>query len=77
MRYSSRSNLVDPARITVGGGMVESADVVLAAPKAVLDRAVPFPPELMAARFTQNGPLVGAAALAWDTARGSGTPLRS
>jgi glucokinase len=58
--------LVDPARITVGGGMVESADVVLPALKAVLDRAVPFPPELMTARFAQNGPLVGAAALAWD-----------
>jgi hypothetical protein len=39
---------------------------VLPALKAVLDRAVPFPPELMIARFAQNGPLVGAAALAWD-----------
>lgn len=58
--------LVDPARITVGGGMVESAGVVLPALKAVLDRAVPFPPELVIARFAQNGPLVGAAALAWD-----------
>jgi glucokinase len=59
--------LIDPARITVGGGMVESADIVLGALKAVLDRAVPFPPTLMTARFAQNGPLVGAAALAWDT----------
>lgn len=58
--------LVDPARITVGGGMVESADVVLPALKAVLDGAVPFPPELLPARFAQDGPLVGAAALAWD-----------
>ncbi|GAA5115559.1 ROK family protein [Pseudonocardia adelaidensis] len=58
--------LVDPARITVGGGMVESADVVLPALESVLDRAVPFPPEVLPARFAQNGPLVGAAALAWD-----------
>lgn len=58
--------LVDPARITVGGGMVGSADVVLPVLEAALDRAVPFPPELLPARFAQNGPLVGAAALAWD-----------
>jgi glucokinase len=63
--------LVDPARITVGGGMVGSWDVVLPALKAVLDRAVPFPPELTTARFAQNGPLVGAAALAWDAVRGA------
>jgi glucokinase len=60
--------LVDPSRITIGGGMVESADVVLPALKEVLDRAVPFPPELVLARFAQDGALVGAAALAWDAA---------
>lgn len=59
--------LVDPERITVAGGMVEAADVVLPALEAVLKRAVPFPPELMAARFAQDGPLVGAAALAWES----------
>ncbi len=58
--------LVDPARITIGGGLIGSADIVLPALKAVLDRAVPFPPELLTARFAQDGPLVGAAALAWD-----------
>jgi glucokinase len=63
--------LVDPERITVGGGMVGSADVVLPALKAVLDRAVPFPPELTVARFAQDGPLVGAAALAWDAVGGA------
>jgi glucokinase len=61
--------LVDPARITVGGGMAGSGDVVLPALRAVLDRAVPFPPELTIARFAHNGPLVGAAALAWDAVR--------
>jgi predicted NBD/HSP70 family sugar kinase len=58
--------LVDPERITVGGGLAESADVVLPPLARVLDRAVPFPPELVLARFAQDGALVGAAALAWD-----------
>jgi glucokinase len=58
--------LIDPARITVGGGLARSADAVLPALDRVLKRAVPFPPELMLARFTQDGPLIGAAALAWD-----------
>ncbi|WP_232666200.1 ROK family protein [Pseudonocardia sp. TRM90224] len=61
--------LVDPQRITVGGGMAEVADVLLPAIADVLDRAVPFPPQLVTARFTQDGPLVGAAALAWDSLR--------
>jgi hypothetical protein len=38
------------------------------AEQAVLSRAVPFPPALMLARFTQDGPLIGAAALAWESA---------
>lgn len=59
--------LVDPERITVAGGMVEAADVVLPALEAVLKRAVPFPPDLVVARFAQDGPLVGAAALAWES----------
>jgi glucokinase len=77
VHVANASILVDPARITVGGGMVESAEVVLAALKAVLDRAVPFPPDLMIARFAQNGPLVGAAALAWDTVTASRSGLSS
>jgi len=73
VHVANAATLVDPARITVGGGMVGSADVVLPALKAVVDRAVPFPPELVVARFAQDGPLVGAAALAWDAvARGRG-----
>jgi glucokinase len=67
VHIANAATLVDPARITVGGGMVGSADVVLPALKAVVDRAVPFPPELVTARFAQDGPLVGAAALAWDS----------
>jgi glucokinase len=58
--------LIDPERITVGGGLVGSAGVILPALDRVLTRAVPFPPELMLARFAQDGPLLGAAALAWE-----------
>jgi predicted NBD/HSP70 family sugar kinase len=60
--------LVDPERITVGGGLVGSAGVILPALDRLLKLAVPFPPELMLARFAQDGPLIGAAALAWDIA---------
>lgn len=56
--------LVDPERITVGGGRAGSADVVLPALARTLESAVPFPPELVLARFAQDGALVGAAALA-------------
>jgi glucokinase len=68
LHLANAATLIDPARITVGGGMVGSADVVLPALKAVVDRAVPFPPEIVTARFAQDGPLVGAAALAWEGA---------
>lgn len=59
--------LVDPERIALAGGLVEAADVVLPVLRAVLERAVPFPPEVVVARFAQDGPLVGAAALAWES----------
>ncbi|HEY2095112.1 MAG TPA: ROK family protein [Pseudonocardia sp.] len=64
--------LIDPERITVGGGLVGSADRVLPVLAEMLDRAVPFPPELVVARFAQDGALVGAAALAWDALRDGG-----
>jgi glucokinase len=58
--------LLDPARITVGGGLIRSAGTILPVLDGMLKRAVPFPPELLVARFAQDGPLIGAAALAWD-----------
>jgi glucokinase len=56
--------LVDPARITVGGGLTGAADLILPVLCDLLDRAVPFPPDVRVARFAVDGPLVGAAALA-------------
>ncbi|WP_020672820.1 ROK family protein [Amycolatopsis nigrescens] len=55
---------IDPARIAVGGGLVRSAGVVLLPLRQRLAEAVPFPPELVTARFDQDGALRGAVALA-------------
>lgn len=60
--------LLDPARIAVGGGLMRSADVVLAALRGRLDLAVPFPPELVPARFVDDAALRGAVALALEVA---------
>ncbi|HEX4705980.1 MAG TPA: ROK family protein [Pseudonocardiaceae bacterium] len=59
---------IDPARIAVGGGLTASADVLLPALRGRLAQAVPFPPELVTARFDQDGALRGAIALALDHA---------
>ncbi|HET6705533.1 ROK family protein, partial [Amycolatopsis sp.] len=55
---------LDPERIAVGGGLVRSADVLLPALADRLAHAVPFPPQLVAARFDQDAALLGAVALA-------------
>ena len=55
---------LDPRRIAVGGGLARSADVVLPALRKGLAHAVPFPPDLVAAHFTQDAALRGAIALA-------------
>jgi glucokinase len=55
---------IDAQRIAIGGGMVRSADVLLPALRDRLTHAVPFPPELVAATFDQDGALLGAIALA-------------
>ena len=56
--------LIDPARIAVGGGLMSSGDVILPALAFRLGYAVPFPPELVPARFLQDASLHGAIALA-------------
>jgi glucokinase len=66
---------LDPARIAVGGGMMGSADVVLAALRGRVRDAVPFPPEVVAARFVHDAALRGAAALALDAAHPSLVPV--
>jgi glucokinase len=57
---------IDPARIAVGGGMMGSAEMILPALGRRLQQAVPFPPDLVPARFVLDAPLRGAIALAAD-----------
>lgn len=64
--------VVDPQRIAVGGGMMGSGERVLAALRRRLERAVPFPPELVPARFVHDAALRGAVALALDAASPQG-----
>jgi len=58
---------LDPSLIVVGGGLMEMAHVILPRLRSHLAQAVPFPPEVLPARFIHDGPLHGAIALAWDS----------
>ncbi len=57
---------LNPVRIAVGGGMVQSWDRIRPGLEHALSTGVPFPPELVAARFPSDAPLIGAVALAVD-----------
>ena len=59
---------IDPVRIVVGGGLVGSWARIAPDLRRALDVAVPFPPELMVARFPSDAPLVGALALGVEAA---------
>ena len=68
---------IDPARIVVGGGMVQSWEQLHGGLRRALDAAVPFPPELVVADFPFDAPLMGALALGTAAARetlGQGAP---
>ncbi|HEY6540511.1 MAG TPA: ROK family protein [Ktedonobacteraceae bacterium] len=56
--------LIDPARIAVGGGLMSSGELILQALAFRLAYAVPFPPEIVPARFLNDASLHGAIALA-------------
>ena len=60
---------IDPVRIVVGGGMVHAWDHLVGGLRAALDAAVPYPPELVRARFPFDAPLMGALALGTAAAR--------
>ncbi|QNK81364.1 ROK family protein [Nakamurella sp. PAMC28650] len=55
---------VDPARIVVGGGMTASWDQLYERLRRALDAGVPYPPELVLARYPFDAPLRGALLLA-------------
>jgi len=64
VHVANLANLIDPRRIAVGGGFTASADVLFPVLRSMLDRVVPFPPELVAATFEQDGAFLGAVLLA-------------
>jgi glucokinase len=55
---------LDPERIVIGGGLMASQEIILPGLDAHVKRFVPFPPSVLAARFTQDAGLMGAIALA-------------
>ncbi|MFG1686602.1 ROK family protein [Nonomuraea sp. NPDC049269] len=61
----------DPECLVVGGGMMGAADLIMPRLTAELRRAVPFPPEVRPARFTDDAPLLGALALAHAASQSS------
>jgi len=65
---------VDPARIAIGGGLTRSWDILQPHIAEALRAAVPYPPELTRAEFPDEAPLLGAVALAVDTAGSGGCP---
>lgn len=60
--------LIDPARIALGGGLMNASERILATLIPRLRSAVPFPPEVVPARFVHDGALRGAIALALSAA---------
>jgi glucokinase len=66
MHVANLAIALDPQRVAVGGGLMAHADTILPALRERIAAAVPFPPDVVAARFIQDGALRGAAALAID-----------
>jgi glucokinase len=66
MQLANLAIALDPERIAVGGGLMAHAGTILPALRERVAAAVPFPPEVVAARFITDGALRGAAALAID-----------
>jgi glucokinase len=64
---------VNPVRIAVGGGMVGSWERLRPGLQHALNAGVPFPPELVTARFPFDAPLIGAVALAVDAVQAGAT----
>jgi len=65
MAVANLTTFLDPERVVAGGGM---ATGFLPALRAAIGRAVPFPPRIEAARFVDDAALMGAVALAVQTA---------
>jgi glucokinase len=64
LHMTNMAIVLDPARIAVGGGWMGAGERILSALNARFNFAVPFPPEIVPAKFVEDASLVGAIALA-------------
>ncbi len=69
LHIANSAILLDPERISLGGGLMGSAERVVGAVARRVRAAVPFPPDVVPARFLRDAPLRGALALAVDAVR--------
>lgn len=67
MAVANLATTLDPERVVLGGGMAAEPSL-LPAIRATVARAVPFPPEVVTARFVDDAALIGAIALAGSEA---------
>lgn len=66
LHIANATTLLDPAVVALGGGLMNAADVILPIVREAVARAVPFPPQVVPAVFTNDAPLRGAAAIAFE-----------
>jgi glucokinase len=66
MHVANLAIAIDPQRIALGGGLMAHGDTILPALRERVLEAVPFPPDVVPARFLYDGALRGAVALALD-----------
>lgn len=59
---------LDVGRIAIGGGMFRQASTLAPVIEQLIARVVPFPPPIVAARFTHDAPLWGALSMAMEAA---------
>lgn len=56
--------MFDPARVVIGGGLVNVKEIIFPALEQALKEFVPFPPALVPARFRRDAGLMGSLAVA-------------
>jgi glucokinase len=67
MHITNLAIVLDPEVVSLGGGLLRSADRIVPVIRQSADRCVPFPPMVTVATFADDGPLVGAAAAAFGS----------
>jgi glucokinase len=65
MHITNLAITLDPEVVSLGGGLLRSAELIVPVVRDSTDRCVPFPPTVTVATFADDGPLIGAAAAAF------------